>query len=227
MVKIQPKICMCNIRELHAKTIQIQINTNNGHRSLVGLTIWIDIQVSSLPSLMEQKEEFQNALIVYPISLVFAVLVTIVSNSSIFLLPIRANYIIHKRMMSCLLQAALFFYAVNPAGRIINRFSQDISNLDDFLPFNLVYFLQTVILALAAFTLCFVNNAFLAPAIFTTIIICCGVARFFFKPAMDIKRLMSEAGSPLYSHFSNTLQGLRTIRVHKRQREFTRILIRY
>ena len=226
MVEIQPKICMYNVSEVHAKALQMQINTNNGHCSLVGLTIWIDIQVSSLPSLMEEKEEFQNALIVYPISLVLAVLVTIVSNSCIFLIPIRANYIIHKKMMSRLQQAALFFYAVNPAGRIMNRFSQDISNLDDFLPYNLVYFLQTGILALAAFTLCFVNNAFLAPAIFTTIVICCGVAKFFFKPAMDIKRLISGAGSPLYSHFSNTMQGLRTIRVHKRQKELTQVLIR-
>ncbi|XP_028403057.1 multidrug resistance-associated protein 4-like isoform X3 [Dendronephthya gigantea] len=50
-------------------------------------------------------------------------------------------------------------------------------------------------------------------------------SRFFFKPAMDIKRLMSEAGGPLYSHFSNTLEGLRIIRVHKRQQEFTKVLL--
>jgi hypothetical protein len=44
---------------------------------------------------------------------------------------------------------------------------------------------------------------------------------------MDIKRLMSLAGGPLYSHFSNTMEGLRIIRVHNRQREFTKVLLRY
>jgi hypothetical protein len=44
---------------------------------------------------------------------------------------------------------------------------------------------------------------------------------------MDIKRLMSLAGGPLYSHFSNTMEGLRIIRVHNRQKEFTKVLLRY
>ncbi|CAB3999468.1 multidrug resistance-associated 4-like, partial [Paramuricea clavata] len=48
-----------------------------------------------------------------------------------------------------------------------------------------------------------------------------------FNSAMDIKRLMSQAGSPLYSHFSNTMEGLRIIRVHNRQKEFTKVLLRY
>jgi ATP-binding cassette subfamily C (CFTR/MRP) protein 4 len=185
--------------------------------------MWIDIQVASLPT----TEEFRAAVIVYLISLIASVLLNILANCCIFLLPIRANYKLHNKMVSCLLQATSYFYAVNPPGRILNRFSQDINNLDDLLPFNLAYFIQCVTLSVGAIILCLVANVILLPVIVITIIICFGLSRLFFNSAMDIKRLMSQGGGPLYSHFSNTMEGLRIIRVHNRQQQFTNVLFRY
>ncbi|CAB3981098.1 multidrug resistance-associated 9 isoform X1, partial [Paramuricea clavata] len=191
-----------------------------------GLTMWIDIQVASLPTLAKHADEIRTVVIVYLISLIASALLNILANCCIFLLPIRANYKLHKKMVSCLLQATTYFYAVNPPGRILNRFSQDINNLDDLLPFNLAYFIQCVKLSVGAIILCLVANVLLLPVIVITIIICFGLSRLFFNSAMDIKRLMSQGGGPLYSHFSNTMEGLRIIRVHNRQQQFTNVLFR-
>ncbi|XP_028403049.1 multidrug resistance-associated protein 4-like isoform X2 [Dendronephthya gigantea] len=190
-----------------------------------GLTTWIDIQVSSLPIIMEQKEKLHRMLTMYPIYVTAALLITMLEVSFTFLLPIRANYNIHNKMTTCLLRAPTDFFAVNPVGRILNRFSQDINNLDDLLPYNFSYLFQCTILTLTAVCLCIAANVFLTLAFLPIFLICFKASRFFFKPAMDIKRLMSEAGGPLYSHFSNTLEGLRIIRVHKRQQEFTKVLL--
>ncbi|CAB4021928.1 multidrug resistance-associated 4-like, partial [Paramuricea clavata] len=154
------------------------------------------------------------------VSLVVTILIVILSKLSIFLVPIRANYRVHNKMVTCLLQAPSHFYAVNSAGRILNRFSQDINNLDDLLPFNLVYFFQCAAPGLGAIVLCFLSSVYLIPVCFVVLGLCFGISKFFFSSAMDIKRLMSESGSPLYSHFSNTMEGVRTIRVHKRQQSF-------
>ena len=194
---------------------------------LLGLILWVDIQVSSLPNLANQTDKFHTALKVYPISLIAAVLVTTLAKCCIFLLPIRANYKLHNKMVSCLLQVPSHFYAVNPPGRILNRLSQDINNLDDLLPFYLVNFFQNAALSPGAIILCLISNVFLTPLIIITFIICFGLSKIFFNSAMDIKRLMSLAGGPLYSHFSNTMEGLRIIRVHNRQKEFTKVLLRY
>ncbi|CAB4013836.1 retrotransposon-like family member retr-1, partial [Paramuricea clavata] len=156
----------------------------------------------------------------YPVSLLATILIVILSRLCIFLVPIRANYRVHNKMVTCLLQAPSHFYAVNSAGRILNRFSQDINNLDDLLPFNLVYFFQCVAPGLGAIVLCFLSSVYLIPVCFVVLGLCFGISKFFFSSAMDIKRLMSESGSPLYSHFSNTMEGVRTIRVHKRQQSF-------
>jgi ABC-type multidrug transport system fused ATPase/permease subunit len=193
----------------------------------VGLTVWVDIQVSSLPNIVNEEDKFHRALIIYPVSLLVTILIEILSKLCIFLVPIRANYRVHNKMVTCLLQAPSHFYAVNSAGRILNRFSQDINNLDDLLPFNLVYFFQCATPGLAAIVLCFLSSGYLIPVCFVVLGICFGTSKFFFSSAMDIKRLMSESGSPLYSHFSNTMEGVRIIRVHKRQQSFIESAYRY
>ena len=192
----------------------------------LGLTTCIDFQVSSFPSLTEQIEKLHEVFVVYPVYLVAAVFLTVLANSCISLLPIRTNYKVHDKMISCLFRAPTNFFAVNPAGRILNRFSQDTNNLEDLLPFHLMYMPKTLTLFLAAITFSLMANPFLLLPILAAIMICFAVSRFFFKPAMDIKRLMSEAGGPLYSHFSNTIEGLRIIRVHNRQKQFTDVLFR-
>ena len=46
-------------------------------------------------------------------------------------------------------------------------------------------------------------------------------SKVYFTSGTDIKRLMSIAGSPIYSHFSNTMEGLKTIRVYGSEKKFT------
>lgn len=48
----------------------------------------------------------------------------------------------HKNMLISILHAKARFFDLNPTGRIINRFSRDIANLDDTLPHDLFNFLQ-------------------------------------------------------------------------------------
>ena len=186
----------------------------------LGFTVWVDIQVSSLPNVVNEEQKSNRALIIYFITLVVTILTVILSRLCMFLVPIRANYRVHNKMVTCLLQAPSHFYAVNPVGRILNRFSQDINNLDDLLPFNLVYFFQCATPGTGAIILCFFSTFYLIPVSLLAIAICVGTSKFFFSSAMDIKRLMSESGGPLYSHFSNTMEGVRTIRVHNRQQSF-------
>ncbi len=49
-------------------------------------------------------------------------------------------------MLAAIMQAKIRFFDLNPIGRIINRFSKDIGNLDDALPVNLFDFLQVSII---------------------------------------------------------------------------------
>ena len=128
---------------------------------------------------------------------------------------------IHNKMVSCLFKAPLSFHAINPVGRIINRFSQDINNIDELLPFQMLMSCLYMVPGVATIVLAAIANSLLIIPIVMAMPIFCFLSKVFFTSATDIRRLMSIAGSPIYSHFSNTKEGLRTIRVYGRQKEFT------
>ena len=49
---------------------------------------------------------------------------------------------LHKSMLDSIMYAKIRFFDLNPIGRIIDRFSKDLGNLDDSLPIMLHDFLQ-------------------------------------------------------------------------------------
>ncbi|KAA0713229.1 Multidrug resistance-associated protein 4 [Triplophysa tibetana] len=50
---------------------------------------------------------------------------------------------LHTRMFNCILRTPVRFFDINPIGRILNRFSKDIGQLDSQLPWTSVDFIQT------------------------------------------------------------------------------------
>ena len=130
-------------------------------------------------------------------------------------------------MVTCLLKAPLSFHAVNPVGRVINRFSQDLNNLDELLPFYLFMTCIYAAPAVATILLAAITSPFLIIPVFIAIPVFFFFSKIYFTSATDVKRLMSIAGSPIYSHLSNTMEGLTDIRVYGRQKDFTNQIFRY
>ena len=130
-------------------------------------------------------------------------------------------------MVTCLLKAPLSFHAVNPVGRVLNRFSQDINNLDELLPFYFFMLLLYAAPAVATVLLAAITTPLLIIPILIALPAFYFFSKVYFTSATDIKRLMSIAGSPIYSHFSNTMEGLRNIRVYGRQKEFIDQVFRF
>ena len=130
-------------------------------------------------------------------------------------------------MMTSVLKAPLSFHASHAIGQILNRFSQDINNLDELLPINLFSSSVFGAPALATFILAVITNPILIIPVSISVPLCYFLSKVYLTSASDIKRLMSVAGSPIYSHFSNTVNGLRNIRVYGRQKEVTDEVFRY
>ena len=130
-------------------------------------------------------------------------------------------------MVECLFKAPLSFYAVNPVGRVINRFSQDMNSLEELLPFFIFVLLHYAAPAIATIVLAVITTPLLLVPIFLALPVFYFFSKIFFTSATDIKRLMSIGGGPIYSHFSNTMAGLRSIRVYGKQRVFTEQIFRY
>ncbi|XP_065177457.1 ATP-binding cassette sub-family C member 4-like [Sycon ciliatum] len=119
---------------------------------------------------------------------------------------------LHSRMLSSVLAAPMLFFDTNPSGRVLNRFSKDISLLDIQMPW---LFYDSILWIIAVSTVViFVSivNPWTLITLPPLTLLYLWLQRKYVKVSREIKRLEAIARSPVYSHFSATLQGLTTIR---------------
>ncbi|XP_045910008.1 ATP-binding cassette sub-family C member 4-like isoform X2 [Micropterus dolomieu] len=125
---------------------------------------------------------------------------------------VKSAQTLHNSMFNAVIRTPVQFFDVNPIGRILNRFSKDISQMDSMLPITFVdfyqLFLQNVgVIAVAASVIPLI----LIPVI-PLLFIFLYLRRFYLHTSQDVKRLESTTRSPMLSHLSSSLQGLWTLR---------------
>ncbi|XP_042871644.1 ATP-binding cassette sub-family C member 3-like [Penaeus japonicus] len=133
---------------------------------------------------------------------------------------LRASRVLHQRLLQSVVRLPMSFFDTNPSGRIINRFSKEISILDINLPDivctsfdRFVQVVATIVMIIVALP---AAGFFVAPIMVLYYL----VQMFYIASSRQLKRIESVSRSPVYSHFSETLQGVSIIRAFKKQQEF-------
>jgi len=133
---------------------------------------------------------------------------------------IRAARKMHDGMLVCVMRAPTRFFDTTPMGRILNRFTTDQYTLDNDLRQTVSMVLMCVIRVLqVSLFIIYVTPAFI-PIVFPLGYVYFKVQEFYRSSSRELKRLESVAKSPIFSHFSETLNGLSTIRAFNAQHEF-------
>src|SRR5690606_4787646 len=115
-------------------------------------------------------------------------------------------------MLDALLKTNIDFFHANPHGRILNRFSKDMANSDELLPCVFFETTQTGFMLLGSIvTVCVINPWVIIPipVILGAFI---GLRYLYIKSSRQVKRIDSQSRSPIYSHLSETLDGLSSVR---------------
>ncbi|KAF9358684.1 hypothetical protein BGX34_008810, partial [Mortierella sp. NVP85] len=125
---------------------------------------------------------------------------------------IRASRIIHTTLLDNVIRLPMSFFDTTPVGRIVNRFSSDMDNIDELLPFNIsdFYFFATSVLGVLI-VLSFSVPIFLALIPFLVVLYLI-IQVWYIRSSRSLKRIHSISKSPLYQHFGETLTGVSTIR---------------
>ncbi|XP_078381561.1 multidrug resistance-associated protein 1-like isoform X2 [Oculina patagonica] len=129
---------------------------------------------------------------------------------------------LHHRLLVNIMHSPMSFFETTPQGRIMNRFSKDISGIDGMVPMCLNQFLRTFLNVIGImFAICFVTPIFLA------VIIPVGalylvVQRIYVASSRQLKRIESVSRSPIYNNFLETINGTTTIRAFAQQQRFIR-----
>jgi ABC-type multidrug transport system fused ATPase/permease subunit len=127
----------------------------------------------------------------------------------------------HDSLLLCILRAPLnTYFDVTPLGRILNKFSKDLDNMDSLLPDFFVNNLQNAFQCLFIFIVCITITPYILLILAPMMFVYYRFQAFFRKSSCELKRLDAMSRSPMYSLFSESLQGLITIRSYERQPQF-------
>lgn len=141
-------------------------------------------------------------------------------NIILFTVLVKSAQALHNSMFTAILRAPVRFFDINPIGRVLNRFSKDIGQVDSMLPWTFTDFIQVFLQILGVIAVA----ASVIPWILILVVPLLGVFLFvrhyFLRTSRDVKRLESTTRSPVFSHLSSSLQGLWTIRAFGAEERF-------
>ncbi|NXK85455.1 MRP7 protein, partial [Formicarius rufipectus] len=133
---------------------------------------------------------------------------------------LRAATVIHKRLLQRALKATVTFFDTTPTGRILNRFSSDLYCVDESLPFVLNIFLANVYGLLGMLVIITYGVPWIALVLLPLAVLYFSIQRYYRHTSRELKRLYSVTLSPIYTHFSETLSGLSSIRAMRATERF-------
>ncbi|KAF8969223.1 ABC transporter [Flammula alnicola] len=136
------------------------------------------------------------------------------------LLTYFASQRLHKVAIKRVMHAPMSFFETTPLGRIMNRFSKDIDTIDNLLGDSLRMFMATFSSILGAIILISIVLPWFLIGVFVILLGYIYAAAFYRASARELKRLDAVLRSSLYSHFSESLSGLATIRAYGEANRF-------
>ncbi|NXA64135.1 MRP7 protein, partial [Mohoua ochrocephala] len=133
---------------------------------------------------------------------------------------LRAAAVIHNRLLQRVLKATVTFFDTTPTGRILNRFSSDLYCVDDSLPFILNIFLANIYGLLGMLVIMTYGLPWIGLVLLPLAVVYFFIQHYYRFTSRELKRLYSVTLSPIYTHFSETLSGLSSIRAMRATKRF-------
>ncbi|KAI8322463.1 P-loop containing nucleoside triphosphate hydrolase protein [Martensiomyces pterosporus] len=129
----------------------------------------------------------------------------------------KSSQQLHSRALKRILMAPMSFFDTTPLGRMLNRFTRDIDSLDLALCDFLRQFYQNIARSVGSFvSITILVPIFLGPLV--PLFVASWVLIYvYLRSSVEIQRVAAISRSPLYAHYTETLQGLPTIRACRAQ----------
>ncbi|XP_022093741.1 multidrug resistance-associated protein 5-like [Acanthaster planci] len=159
-------------------------------------------------------------MLIYGVTLVATLVFGGLKSGVLMKVLLKASSTMHDIVFVKVFRSPMSFFDTTPTGRILNRFSKDMDEVDVQLPTNLELFTQNMFLILfALITICIVFPYFLA--VMVPIVFFFGVILYYYRRGTRaIKRIENITRSPWFSHIMATVQGLSTIHAYGKTEEF-------
>uniref|UniRef100_A0AAY4D7X9 ATP-binding cassette, sub-family C (CFTR/MRP), member 8 n=1 Tax=Denticeps clupeoides TaxID=299321 RepID=A0AAY4D7X9_9TELE len=134
---------------------------------------------------------------------------------------------LHHSLLNIIVLAPMRLFETTPVGNILNRFSADTNTVDQHIPATLECLSRSTLLCVSALgVIAYVTPVFLITLV-PLLITCYFIQKYFRVASRDLQQLEDSTQIPLLSHYSETVEGLTTIRAFRYEAKFKKKLLEY
>lgn len=136
---------------------------------------------------------------------------------------LRISNILHNRMLWRVMHAPMSFFDTNPLGRLINRFTRDVSNMDMSFPRTLYHTSRSVLDVIVMLVVVICGSPITALVIVPLGFLGNNIRHIFVPTQRKVSRMESAADSPILSHIEESLKGQLIVRSFDRVHQFSAV----
>ena len=184
------------------------------------LFVSLDVWLSNMIKKSREEQRSETNLVIYAGMLGTALFFGLLRTFLFYHVSLRSSEQLHDQMTLAILKAPMLFFDTNPLGRILNRFSKDVGSMDEILPTCFLSAIEYVLFTISAIILPSLLNPWILLVVAPLVISCIYIVKYYLISTRELKRLESIYRSPVFSHISETLNGLDSIRSRRRQQDF-------
>ncbi|XP_068116443.1 ATP-binding cassette sub-family C member 8 isoform X2 [Hyperolius riggenbachi] len=203
------------------------------HSLMVAIDFWLAkwtwdaIYNVSSSSYAVQSCDFDHS----PYSMVFSILsclgiiMCLSTSVAVEWTGLRVARKLHNSLLNAIILAPMRFFETTPLGSILNRFSADFNTIDQHIPTTLECLSRSTLLCVSALAvISYVTPIFLISLV-PLAISCYFIQKYFRVASRDLQQLEDSTQLPLLAHFSETVEGLTTIRAFRYEARFRQKLL--
>ncbi|XP_072278482.1 ATP-binding cassette sub-family C member 8-like [Pyxicephalus adspersus] len=117
------------------------------------------------------------------------------------------------------------FFETTPLGSILNRFSADFNTIDQHIPTTLECLSRSTLLCISALAVISYVTPIFIISLVPLVITCYFIQKYFRVASRDLQQVEDSTQLPLLAHFSETVEGLTTIRAFRYEARFQQKLL--
>ncbi|KAG6617571.1 multidrug resistance protein ABC superfamily [Phytophthora cinnamomi] len=154
--------------------------------------------------------------------IVLCSILTLIRGVTMIETCMRSSQHMHDELFRRVLRAPVTrYFDVTPIGQILNRFSNDLDQMDTTLPLEYQLFFQNLSMALGSLVVSAFASYWIGVSYIPLMVIFVMTGQYFKKTSRELKRLEGITRTPVYNLFSETLSGLPTIRAFRMEEQFS------
>ncbi|KAI8576229.1 hypothetical protein K450DRAFT_192932 [Umbelopsis ramanniana AG] len=177
-------------------------------------------QAKTLDGLQPSSDGVIYYIQVYAILMFAQLTFSVLRFALVYVGALRAGRLLFAEMLECVLRAPLRFFDTTPVGRILNRFAKDMETIDSTLCNYTVEFFVALINVITVFMFIGAIIPWLIAPFAACLVFYIYIGKLFMNSGLQYRRLESINRSPMFTHFTETIAGVSTIRAFGRTKLF-------